>query len=232
MNAVLRSLAGWLDDPQHIALLASALAALIAVASRPIWRITRTVVTIAHEGGHALVALAARRRLAGIRLHSNTSGVTVSSGPPRGPGVVFTLLAGYPTPSLLGLGGAALIAAGYTQPVLWIAAGLLVATLVVVRNPYGVFAVLVTGAAVVAVSYYASPPWQAGFAAALVWFLLFGGLRAAAELQRARAHGRAPRSDADQLGWLTGVPAVGWVALFMLTCAAALAVGGWWMLLP
>lgn len=41
------------------------------------WRWVRLLVTITHEAGHALVALLTGRRLTGIRLHSDTSGLTL-----------------------------------------------------------------------------------------------------------------------------------------------------------
>ena len=132
-------------------LLAAALA-LVAVGWTALWRWTRTVVTIAHEGGHALVAVLAGRGLTGIRLHADTSGLTVSTGARRGPGLVFTFLGGYPAPSLLGLGGALLVAADRSGLMLWIALGLLAATLIHVRNAYGALAVLATGALVAAVA--------------------------------------------------------------------------------
>ena len=110
----------------HFGVLLAAALALFAVGWRPLWRWTRTVVTIAHEGGHALVAVLAGRGLTGIRLHPDTSGVTVSTGARRGPGLVLTFLAGYPAPSLLGLGGALLVADGRPRLMLWIAVGLLV----------------------------------------------------------------------------------------------------------
>ena len=59
---------------------APAVAALILVGSRRAWPVSRTVVTIAHEGGHALVALAVGRRLDGVRVHRSTAGLTVSAG--------------------------------------------------------------------------------------------------------------------------------------------------------
>ena len=62
--------------------------ALGLVLSRVAWPYTRMLVTITHEGGHAVAALLAGRRLQGIRLHSDTSGLTVSSGRPSGPGTV------------------------------------------------------------------------------------------------------------------------------------------------
>ena len=52
---------------QRPAVLLAAALALLAVVWSASWRWTRTVVTIAHEGGHALVAVLAGRGLTGIR---------------------------------------------------------------------------------------------------------------------------------------------------------------------
>jgi hypothetical protein len=210
-------------------LLAAALA-LIAVLWSVSWRWTRTVVTIAHEGGHAVVAMLAGRGLTGIRLHPDTSGVTVSTGARRGPGLVITFLAGYPMPSLLGLGGALLVAADRAQLMLWIALGLLAATLVGLRNLFGVVAVLATGALVAYIAGWATPRVQDGFAAALCWFLLFGGLRAVRELQRGRRRGRHDSSDADMIARLTRVPGGIWAGLFWLVSGAAVVTAAWVLL--
>jgi Peptidase M50B-like len=78
--------------------------ALLIVLNRRAWRLARTSITIAHEGGHALASVLCGRRLDGIRLHSDTSGVTYSRGRRTGPAVVLTSVAGYVTPSLLGAG--------------------------------------------------------------------------------------------------------------------------------
>lgn len=212
----------------------AALVALLVVAHHGMWRLCRTVVTIAHEGGHALVAVLTGRRLSGIRLHSDTSGVTVSVGPPTGPGMVLTALAGYVTPSLLGVLAAALVAAGWTGPLLWLAVLLLLATLVYVRNWFGGLAVLVTGGLVGGVAWYGSVHVQQAFCAAVAWFLLFGGLRSVHELGRGRRRQARRReypldSDADQLARLTGVPPALWVGLFTAVALGALVVGGWWL---
>jgi len=216
--------------------------ALIVVLNGWFWHLTRNAITIAHEGGHALVSLLAGRRLQGIRLHSDTSGETRSRGRPDGPGLVLTTMAGYLTPPLLGVGAAALLAAHHVILLLWLLLVLLAATLLAIRNAYGALAVLVTAAAVVAVSWLATARVQAGFGYAAAWFLLLGGVRPVVELQRSRARarrfrrraappgrvmwqGRAPESDADQLAGLTGVPGGVWVGLFLLVALAALAIG-------
>ncbi len=208
--------------------LLAGLVALVAVGQSGIWRVSRTLVTIAHEAGHAVVAVLSGRRLSGIRLHSDTSGVTVSRGRSSGPGMVFTALAGYPAPPLLGLGAAALVVLGHTRALLVAALLLLLATLVYVRNLFGGFAVLLSGAVVGLVGWYGGEEIRVAFCAALSWFLLLGGLRAVLELRRAR-RGR-PGSDADQLAALTGVPAPGWLGLFVLLALGSLGLGGWWLL--
>lgn len=201
-----------------------------AVLVADVWRLARTVVTIAHEGGHALVALLVGRRLQGVRLHSDTSGVTLSRGRPTGPGMVATGLAGYLAPSLVGLAFAALLAAGRVTALLWISVALLAGMLVLVRNAYGVAAILLTGLGVFAVSWFAADRVQAVFALFFTWFLLLAGVRPIAELQRLRRRGYGRNSDADQLARLTGVPGGVWVLLFGLTALAALAVAGYWLL--
>ena len=212
-------------DPPPLLVVVTAVVALAVVVARLPWRIARNAVTIAHEGGHALVALLTGRRLHGIRLHSDTSGLTLSAGRPTGPGMILTLLAGYVAPSLLGLGGAWLLAGNRITLLLWLAVALLLAMLVMIRNLFGVLSLLVTGGVVLAVSWYTSPEVQAAFAWTSVWFLLIGGVRPVFELHRQRARGRMPQSDADQLARITPFPALFWVGVFLLVSVGALAAG-------
>jgi hypothetical protein len=97
-------------DPSSWLVLATGVAAALAVVVDAVWRWSRGVVTIAHEAGHAVAAIATGRRLTGIRLHSDTSGLTLSVGRPRGFGMIVTAAAGYVSPSLVGLAGVALLA--------------------------------------------------------------------------------------------------------------------------
>lgn len=216
----------------------SAAVALLIVASPRLWRVTRIAITIAHEGGHAVASLLSGRKLEGIRLHADTSGETLTRGRRNGPGIVITALAGYITPPLLGAGAAALLGTRRVTLLLALLLVLLLVTLLMMRNWYGVLAVLLTGGALAAVMVLAGPSLRAAFAYAVAWFLLFGGVRPIAELARTRRAVRLPagrrlassrpgevNSDADQLAWLTGVPAGVWMTLFALIAVGALALG-------
>ncbi|MGH3711960.1 MAG: M50 family metallopeptidase [Micromonosporaceae bacterium] len=205
--------------------------ALLAVAYRPVWRVARNVITIVHEGGHAVVALLTGRRLRGIRLHSDTSGVTVSVGPPSGPGMVFTILAGYTAAPLLGAAYAGVLALDRVTLLLWLSIALLVLLLVAIRNVYGVIAVFATGGVIFLVSWFGHPQVQSGFAYFFTWFLLLGGVWPVVELQRKRGRREAPDSDADQLARLTRVAGLFWVVLFGGVALGAAVLGGRWLLL-
>jgi hypothetical protein len=213
------------------AVLVAGLLALLAVGWTTSWRLIRGVVTIAHEGGHALVAVLTGRGLGGIRLHADSSGATTSVGRDGGLGLVLTFLGGYPAPAALGLVAALLVASGRAAMSLWLVVVLLVVTLTQVRNAFGVVSVLGTGGVVAAVAWWGEAALQAGFAAALAWFLLFGGLRSVRELQRGRRRGFPTRfggeSDADALARLTGVPGGMWAALFWLVGTVAVISGAW-----
>jgi hypothetical protein len=217
-------------QPQTMVLVTAGLA-VVVVAVRLLWRPARNVITIVHEAGHALIALLVGRRLAGIRLHSDTSGLTLTRGKPYGPGMVCTGLAGYTAPSLLGLGFAALLEVGRVTALLVVCALLLLGVLLVVRNVFGIFSVLVTGAVLFGVAYWAPVEVQAPFAHLVTWFLLLGGIRSVGDLQGLRRRGRARDSDADQLARLTGAPGLFWVGVFMMINLGCLVLALGWLVL-
>jgi len=214
-------------DPWVVAVSAAAAGGLVVLPRA--WSVSRHVSTIVHEAGHAVVAFLTGRRLAGIRLHSDSSGVTVSVGRPRGPGMVAMLAAGYPASAALGVGAALMLRAGYVTALLWCLVGLLALMVVQVRNWFGAWSVLVSGVVVFAVTWWLPTRWQIGFAYLVTWFLLFAGPREVVSLYAARRRrgGRrgARGSDADQLARLTGVPAGLWVAAFFVVSVAAAATG-------
>ena len=218
-------------DPPGWVVLATAAVALFTVVDASTWRRARHLVTLAHEGGHAAVAVASGRRLHGVRLHSDTSGLTLSAGKPTGPGMMATAAAGYPAPTVIGLAVTAGLVGGYFTATLWGCLFLVAALLVTIRNLFGVLSVVATGAALVVVSLWAPPTLQAASGYLLAWFLLLAAPRPVLELQHKRRRGRAQGSDADQLGKLTGLPGPFWVAVFLLITVGGLIAGGW-LLLP
>lgn len=205
----------------------TALLALAAVAVRPIWRIARHLVTIVHEGGHAIAAVLTGRRLRGIRLHSDSSGVTLSRGRPRGAGMFLTLIAGYLAPGLFGLLAAVLLWQRHALAVLWVALLLLSLMLLQIRNFHGLYSMLIAGLAVFAASWWGSDQLQSLVAYGFTWFLLVAGPVGVVDLQRARRSGRGRGSDADQLAELTRLPGLFWVTFFLVASLGALLLGGW-----
>jgi hypothetical protein len=217
-------------DPPGLVVVAAAALALLLVAGPRTWPLVRHAVTLVHEGGHALAALVTGRRLHGVRLHGDSSGLTTSSGRRRGPGAVLTLAAGYPAPALLGLACAAVLARGYVLVVL---VGLLVALVLLllqVRNLFGLWSVLVVGTLLVGVTWFLPDAWQQGAAHAVTWFLLLASARPVVELHAARRRTRG--SDPAQLAALTRVPTTVWTGVFLLVCCGAALLGGWLLVRP
>ncbi|HKJ11536.1 MAG TPA: M50 family metallopeptidase [Ornithinimicrobium sp.] len=221
--------------PLVVALLA--ILAVVAVSSPRGYRVVRHGVTVLHEVGHAGVALLVGRRLSGIRLHSDTSGVTVSRGRARGPGMVATVLAGYPAPSLVALATTPVLGAGYAVGVLWALVALTALLVVFVRNLYGLGVLGVAGFTVAAASWTMPAVVLSGLAWLLVFTLLLAAPRSVLELaaDRARMSRRGYRdstSDVAQLAALTGVPAALWVGMLGMVTLGSAAVGAWLMVAP
>lgn len=200
--------------------------AVVAVLWRPAWLRTRHLLTITHEGAHGVAALLSGRRLQGIRLHSDTSGLTLTRGRRTGFGMFVTAAAGYPGPALVGLGAAYLLHTGHAVALLWSVLVLLTLLLVQIRNWFGLWSVLTAGAVVFAVSWWAPPATQSAFAYAGTWFLLLAAPRPVLELRQARRRRGGDSSDADILGRLTRTPGTLWVGVFLLLTLASLVLGG------
>lgn len=186
------------------------------------WQALRHVVTLVHEAGHAVAALATGRRLNGIRLHRDTSGLTTSVGRPTGPGMVITAAAGYPAPTLLGLAVLLLVRHDHTAWAWYLALGVVGFVLAFIRNWYGVLVVLAAAVATAALVWFADPRVQELVAAAVAWLLLVGGVRASIDLWSHRRRSRSRTSDADVLARLTHLPAGLWNLVFLLVCGATL----------
>ena len=200
---------------------AGLLALLLVVVA---WSKVRLGVTVVHEAGHAVAAVLVGRRLSGIRLHSDTSGLTVSRGRPRGPGMVLMLAAGYLAPALLGLLAAYLLGAGRAVGLLWLLVLLLAGLLAWIRNGYGLLVVLVLGGGLFALTWWGSAELQSIAAYLVTWTLLLAAPRPLVELL-GRGGRRSRTSDPAQLATLTHVPAVIWTLMLLLANCAGLVLG-------
>lgn len=193
----------------------------LALTFTPIWRMARNIITVVHEGGHALMAVVWGRRIAGIKLHSDTSGVTISSGKPWGLGVILTTIAGYTAPATLGLFLAYLSSEGRSFLALVLLGISMLLIFLSIRNLWG-FIVTVP----LTIGFYyllqVNESVQTFALVTVAAFLTVASTRPIIELQRARHRGQAEESDADQLQKLTLViPGILWVAFFMLFSLAA-----------
>jgi hypothetical protein len=209
--------------PLVIALAAGIAAALVL--PRAIWPYTRLLITIIHEGAHGVAAFLTGRRLEGIRLHSDTSGLTVSSGRPSGPGMVTMLMAGYLGPAVIGLGAVGLLLAGHSLGLLWVFVIMLALLLLQIRNFYGFVVVVGCAVVLILVSWYLPAPMQSGLAYVLTWTFLLAAPKPVLELISQRRRGPTPQSDADQLARLTHLPGSLWVSGFLVINCAGLVLG-------
>lgn len=200
--------------------------ALLAVFT-PAWSVTRNLITVVHEGGHAVTALFWGRRVSGIKLHSDTSGVTVSKGKPYGLGMIFTALAGYTAPAILGLGIQYLVSEGRIFLGVVILAVLLLGIFLSIRNFWGLIVTVPLLFAFYFILQF-DQHLQTLLLLMIATFLIVASIKPIIELQIQRMRGEAEGSDADQLQKLTLIiPAVLWVLIFLLVSLAANVLAVW-----
>jgi hypothetical protein len=195
-------------------LAASAVAALLLVLVA--YDAVGALVTIAHEGGHMVVGTATGHRVHYFEVTHGREGATWRSDHGWSLGRILLRMAGYTTPPLLGLGGAALLSAGKAWPLLWTVVILLAFALVKAEKEWTTFVVLLFGAATGYVALFGAPRVQAAYAAGLVWLLLFGGVRDAVESST------DDDSDAAKLARDTLIPRLVWKAGFVVVAVFCL----------
>jgi hypothetical protein len=197
------------------------LLALWAVAAR--WWM-RHLDTALHEAGHALFAWANGWKVLGVEIGERGDGLTEYLRPRSNSGAFAVSAAGYASPSLVGLGSAALLATGNLTAAVVLAVLALLGLLLVVRNRFGIAVVLTSAAGLAGLEHYAPRELGLWVAYFVTWFLLLHGVKSVVELHRARRHG-ARDSDADKLATLTRVPAFLWVLAFGALSVLCLAKG-------
>jgi Peptidase M50B-like len=187
--------------------------------------VARSIVTVAHEGGHMLAALLSGRGIMRFELidgDESSGGGRTRITRIQGLGVsdIFIAFIGYATPPLAGLGGAYAVADGNAWGVLVIGVVLLIAVLFVPKiNP---LALAVTGLLLVGIVWAliaGGPGIKGALAVALVWLLLIGGLR----IVVVRNTGSG---DAEALSRYTWIPRVVWFAIWLAIALISLWIGG------
>ncbi|MGO3796725.1 MAG: M50 family metallopeptidase [Pauljensenia sp.] len=186
----------------------------------PLWRLSRTAVTVVHELGHALVGVLCGRRFTGLVINPDMSGHTVTRGRGNGPGMVATSAAGYPMPLVCGAALVVAVGVGRTGVVLLLAILALLVGLLRSRSVYTVVVMLTLLAGTVALWWLGAPDLGVALVTGAGVTLLAGGWR---QLVNVALHGDR-RQDPGMLAAMTRIPAAVWVLAFAGIGAAAT----WW----
>ena len=209
------------------------LVAIVAVAAflsipRLTWQWFGLFATLVHELGHAIAAILSGRVVHGIRIRRNHSGDAMSTG--RGVfGTVLSGIFGYPAPAIVGAALIWSVFAGYTSLALAVGGVILVLTVLVIRNLFGVLVVLVSAGVAALLWFYAEPDVQGYALLALGVALLVGAVRGLLTVVGVHTSRRdqLQTSDAYLLYKRTGVPSPVWLLIFAVLIAAALVFAVW-----
>jgi hypothetical protein len=181
----------------------------------------RSLVTVAHEGGHIVVGTLTLQRPIGFTLADGGGGATSFPKGGWSVGDILTTFAGYSLPPLAGLGGAYLVRAGNTGGVLWIALVLLLAAFFQADNALATLVTLIAFLATGWAVYNGGAELKAAVAVGLVWWMLIGGAHSAS-VGLSRGEG----SDAHVLASSTLVPRIVWHAIWAVIGVVCLWKGG------
>ncbi|HEY6744814.1 MAG TPA: M50 family metallopeptidase [Mycobacteriales bacterium] len=198
-----------------------AVAVAVGVTATPLWRSIGThVVTVVHEGGHALVVgRSSGSQVGSIRVNRDGTGSTKATNRVRDGGAF--LMAGYLTPPAVGLGALAAAHVERGGAALMVLLGGVVLVLVSVRNVFGLAVVFLLSAGLYLAVHHADGPTQDAVLLVFGWTLLLGSVR---DTMSGLVHGLG---DAQALSKTIGLPARLWVIFFALTACAAVYCAAW-----
>lgn len=222
--------ASWLTDrwavsepPPYWMILTALALIFVVVLVRPVWMTARHAVTIVHEMGHVVMAWMWGRRIQGIRLHSDTSGLAITAGHPRGLGVLMTYISGYTAPSVLGMGMVWASFAGFSGVALTLVVLMFLLAFLLVRNLFGFLVVILALASSTYTLWTGNAQAITAFTFILGMSMAIAGVRAVMDLHQVHSHGEGQDSDASMAAQHSLFPAAFWIWAFGVVngiCAA------------
>ena len=199
-------------------------AALIAwVLAVPMFFAGKYLYVLAHEGGHALLAVLLFRLVHSIDIKGNGSGLTRSENA-MWPFGILVVAFGYLGPSLFGLLAAWLLLHDPAETVLWGSIAFLSVMLLATRGFLGPLLIICLMVALYQIVTKAEPSMVNFVAHLWTWFLLISGVQAALMLIRRDYKGKG--NDAELLQKATLLPTYLWALILLVGTVAALVYGG------
>lgn len=199
-------------------------AALIAwVLAVPMFFAGKYLYVLAHEGGHALLAIVLFRFVYGIDIKRNGGGRTEHERA-MWPFGILILAFGYLGPSLFGLFAAWLLLHDPAETVLWGSIAFLAVMLLATRGFLGPLLIICLMVALYQIVTKAEPSMVAFVAHLWTWFLLISGVQAA--LLLVRRDYKIKGNDSELLRNATLLPALVWGVILLVGSIAALVYGG------
>ncbi|MBL7254839.1 M50 family metallopeptidase [Paractinoplanes lichenicola] len=200
------------------------------VLAMPLFKITHHAITLAHEGGHALIGLIFGGKLLKKKVHLTSDGGGATHIEIGGLGRVFMLLAGYLGPSVVGLSGALMLVHGFEpSAVIMLSLVFGIFVLVLTRNAFGLLVAAGTVGLLWVLVSRATDQVQLVFAYVWVWFMLMGSTRMIPRVFWGVRQQKGVQ-DPELLEKHTHIGDVVWLFLFWIGTLGALVYGGAMML--